>query len=116
MTITTTATSTAVTAAAGTFNEEDAGATVTGAGIPAGATLASVTSGAAATLSAAATTTGTPTVAFGGNRDAAYGFAGWSPETDTESEAYTVAAVNAGTVPPGRITNTTTPVQQRARG
>jgi hypothetical protein len=119
VTATTTATSTAITAPAGTFAEEDAGRAITGPGIPAGATLSAVTSDTAATLSAAATASATVTAAVGttgATAAAAYGFTGWSPETDTESETYSVAAVNAGTASPDRITNTTTAVQQRARG
>jgi hypothetical protein len=114
-TVTTTLSSTAITAPAGTFHEEDAGRTITGTGIPAGATLASVQSDAAATLSAAATAAGTVTAALGRAPASAYGFAGWSPETDAESETYTVAAANAGTVTPDRITNTSTAVRQRSR-
>lgn len=116
VTLTTTNASAAVTAAAGTFNEEDAGATVSGTGVPAGATLLSVTSDTAATLSANATATGSRSVTFGSNV-AAYGFVGWSPETDAESETYTVAANNAGTATPDKITNTTTAANaRRVRG
>lgn len=116
VTVTTTDASTALTAPAGTFNEEDAGRTIVGTGIPAGATLASVTSATAATLSAAATAAGSPTATIGGaGTGYRYGFLGWTPESDAESEAYTLASVNAGTVPPDRITNTTTPITRRAR-
>ncbi len=114
--VTTTLSSTAVTAAAGTFHvPEDVGRTITGAGIPAGATIAAVTSSTAATLSVAATAAGSPTVALGPGSGLGYGFRGWSPETDGESETYTVAANNAGTATPDRITNTTTAVTQRTR-
>ncbi|MDR3082851.1 MAG: hypothetical protein LBV60_18340 [Streptomyces sp.] len=116
ITVTTTNASTALTAAAGTFNEEDAGRTITGTGIPAGATLASVTSDTAATLSAAATAAGSVSAVLGRAQGTAYGFTGWSPETDAESETYTVAAVNAGTATPSRLTNTYTRAEQRARG
>lgn len=114
------ATSTPLTAPAATFNEEDAGRAIIGAGIPAGSTLAVVTSDTAATLSAAATAAGTVTASLGGGLETLltgqrYGFVGWSPETDAESEAYTVAANNAGVVPPDRITNATTAVARRAR-
>lgn len=117
----TTATSTAVTGPAGTFNEEDAGRSITGTGIPANATLASVTSSTAAVLSAAATAAGTITATVGATSTVqasgqAYGFIGWSPETDTESETYTLAAVNAGAVPPDRITNPYTGITHRTRG
>jgi hypothetical protein len=115
VTVTTTNASTAITAAPGTFHEEDAGRTITGTGIPAGATLATVTSDTAATLSAAATAAGSPSVTLGRAQGQAYGFAGWSPETDAESETYSVAANNAGTATPDRITNTTTRVEQRSR-
>jgi hypothetical protein len=112
----TTNSTTALTAAAGTFQEEDAGRTITGTGIQAGSTIASVTSDTAATLSAAATASGSPSVTLGRALPQAYGFTGWSPETDAESETYTVAAVNAGTATPDRITNTFTRAEQRARG
>lgn len=87
----TTATSTAITGPAGTFHEEDAGRTISGTGIPAGATIASVQSDTGATLSAAATATGTITATFGVAAAATYGFVGWSPESDAESETYSVA-------------------------
>lgn len=118
VTVTTTATSTAVTAAAGTFNEEDAGRLVTAAGVAAGTTLASVTSDTAAVLSAAAAATGSRSATVGSTAvdGLLYGFVGWSPESDAESESYSVAAVNAGTVTPDRITNPVTPVTQRSRG
>ncbi|HEX4811690.1 MAG TPA: hypothetical protein VFV66_02915 [Nonomuraea sp.] len=113
----TTNTSTAITAPAGSFHEEDAGRAVSGTGIPAGATIASVTSDTAATLSAAATATGTITATLGAAASGAYGFHGWSPETDAESETYTVAANNAGTATPDRLTNNVSAkTAQRARG
>lgn len=59
--VTTTNLSTGITAATATFETADVGATITGTGIPNGATIASVQSGTAATLSAAATATGTVT-------------------------------------------------------
>lgn len=115
-----TALSTNVTALAASFNEEDAGRPITGTGIPAGATLATVTSDTAGRLSVAATTAGTITATLGGGAvDAGllYGFLGWSPETDAESETYTVAAANAGTVTPDRVTSPISPKSaQRARG
>ncbi len=108
--------STRVTAPAGSFNEEDAGRAIVGAGIPAGSTVIAVTSDAAAVLSAAATAAGTVPASLGATQG--YGFVGWSPETDAESETYTVAAAGAGTATPDRITNTTTGVTalRRARG
>lgn len=112
-----TALSTNLTAAAGTFhNPEDAGRTIAGTGIPAGATVASVQSTAAARLSVAATAAGSPTVTLGRGAPASYGFEGWSPETDVESESYSVTATNAGTATPDRLTNTITAVSQRGRG
>jgi hypothetical protein len=119
VTVTTTALSTAITAPAGSLAEEDAGRTIAGAGIPAGTTLSAVTSDTAATLSAAATAGATVTATIGttgATAAGAYGFVGWSPETDAESETYSVAAANVGPASPDRITNTTTAVQQRARG
>lgn len=116
VTVTTTNASANITASAGTFQEEDAGRSITGTGIPAGATVQTVTSDTAATLSAAATASGSPSVTLGVAQPTAYGFSGWSPETDAESETYTVAAVNAGTATPDRLMNTYTRVEQRARG
>ena len=115
-TVSTTLGSAAITGAANTFNEEDAGRGISGTGIPAGATLASVTSDTAATLSANATATGSTSVTLAVAPGINYGFHGWSPETDAESETYTVAANNAGTATPDRITNTFTAVSQRSRG
>ncbi len=114
-------TSTPLTAPAGSFVEEDAGRLIVGTGIPTGTTLAAVLSDTAARLSAAATASGTVTASLGSGltslQDAqGYGFQGWSPETDAESESYTVAANNAGTATPDRITNTYTAVSQRGRG
>lgn len=113
-----TALSTNVTAPAGSFNEEDAGRPVAATGVPAGATLATIVSDTAARLSVAATVAGSPVATLGQNYAGGYGFEGWSPETDAESETYTLAAVNAGAVTPDRITDTTTGVGslQRARG
>ena len=115
----TTSAAAAITGPAASFNEEDAGRLITGTGIPAGATILSVTSDVAATLSANATATGSITATITGTTDDAgqrYGFIGWSPETDAESEKYTLAATNAGAVPPDRLTNSTTPITQRSRG
>ena len=116
-TVTTTNTSTAITGAAGTFNEEDAGRSIAATGIPAGATLASVTSDTAATLSAAATAAGSvsATIGAGTQSGLTYGFLGWSPESDAESETYSIAG-GAGATAPDRLTNSYTPVSQRSRG
>ena len=115
VTVTTTADSADVTAPSGSFNEEDAGRPIVGTGIPAGTTLATVTSGTAATLSEDATASGSVSATLGA-AGGGYGFTGWSPETDTESETYTLAAVNAGSTPPDRLANTYTSVSQRSRG
>lgn len=116
ITATTTASSTAITGPAGTYRTSDVGRTITRAGIPAGATITAVTSDTAATLSAAATTAATSTATLGAQTPTAMGIVGWSPETDTEANAYTVAANNALVVPPDRITNPYTAVTQRGRG
>lgn len=118
VTIGTTSGSAAITGSAGTFGQSDVGRTVTRAGIPAGTTIASVQSGTAATLSANATTTATSAAVLGDKvaNPQGLGFFGWSPETEAEANSYSVAAVNAGTVPPDRIPNITTPIQLRYRG
>jgi hypothetical protein len=121
VTVTKTAASAAITGAAGTFSKSDVGRAISGTGIPAGATLAAVTSDTAATLSANATATGSGAATIGaathGAATSGYGFTGWSPESDTESQAYTVAANNAGTASPDRITNPyTAAASQRGRG
>ena len=122
ITATTTSGATSLTAAAGTFNEEDAGRVITAAsGIPASTTIAVVTNDTTATLSQNASASGSRTCTVGSQAtfDAdgvRYGFRGWSPESDSESEAYTVAANNAGTpVDPARFTDPNTPITRRAR-
>lgn len=121
-TVNTTSASAAITAAAGTFHPGDAGRPISGTGIPASATILSVTSATAATLSANATATGSPTATIGVPSGVVapqgYGFHGWSPESNTEAAAYSVAAANANTVTPDRITNNYTSVSalQRGRG
>ncbi len=112
----TTSGSAAITAPGGSFHEEDAGRTISGSGIPAGATIQAVTSDTAATLSANATATGTITATLGAIAGSAYGFVGWSPESDAESESYSVTAVNAGVTPPDRLTSPNQERQQRSRG
>jgi hypothetical protein len=106
--LTKTSGSAAVTAAAGTFSSEDVGRAVTGAGVPAGTTILSVQSGTAATLSANASATNTAAATLGDAAPAAAGYRGWSPESTVEAATYTVAAVNAGTNAPGRVTDTVT--------
>ncbi len=114
-TIGTTNASAAITGAAGTFHEEDAGRAITGTGIPASTTILSVQSDTAATLSANANATGSPTATFAGAAGTSYGFVGWSPETDAESETYSIAG-GASASSPDRLTNAITQVAQRARG
>lgn len=115
VTVTTTASSTALTAPAGTFDEEDAGATIVGTGIPAGDTLASVTSDTAATLAVAATAGGTPVVTIGGDHDGLRsGFWGWCPESDAESETYSITG-GASADAPGNIKVPNVAVERRSR-
>lgn len=115
--VTTTSGSAAITASAGTFSQEDVGRTITGTGIPAGATVSAVTSGTAATLSANATASGTVTATLGNAVPANAGYAGWSPETATEAADYTEAAEDAGTAAPDRPGNSYTETDtRRARG
>jgi len=79
------------------FTRADVGQPITGTGLPAGATIAAVASGTAATLSTPATSSGTSTAQLGGPQSAqAYGFIGWSPETEAEADSYTIAGINAG--------------------
>ena len=119
VTVTKTSASTAVTGAAGTFSKRDVGRAISGTGIAAGTTLAAVASDTAATLSANATASGANAATIGSGSQqvadgVAYGFVGWSPESDAESQVYTVTS--GGTSEPSRITNTYTPFGQRSRG
>ena len=67
LSISTTNTSTTVTAAAGTFNQGDVGLTIAATGIPGSTTIVSVApDGASVVISAAATATGTPTATLSG--------------------------------------------------
>jgi len=115
VTITKTSGQAAVSAPAGTFAEGDVGSTITGAGIPAGSTIEAVDSDTAATLSTNATATAVGSADIGGGDPTSFGFRGWSPESDAEAAAYTVAAVNAGVVPPEHMTSSTVAVTQRSR-
>lgn len=115
-TVTTTSASANITGAAGTFHEEDAGRAISGTGIPASTTISSVTSDTAVVMSANASASGSPTATLGVAAGSSYGFTGWSPETDAESETYSVAAVNAGATTPDRLSNPYTSITQRARG
>lgn len=63
--VTTTNASTAITSTNANFTSNDVGDTITGTGIPGGATITAVTSATAATLSAAATASGTVTATIG---------------------------------------------------
>lgn len=114
--LTKTSGSAAVTAAAGTFGQEDVGRSVTGTGVAASTTILSVASGTAATLSANATATNTAAATLGTAVGSAAGYRGWSPETATEAASYTVSAVNAGTAYPNKVTDTVTAFAQRERG
>lgn len=118
--VTKTSGSAAVTAPAGSFTEEDAGRPISGTGIAASTTILSVQSDTAATLSANATATNAVSATVGTSAIAGgvtYGFVGWSPETDAESETYTLAAANLGTATPDRLTNGyTSASQHRSRG
>lgn len=115
-TVTTTSSSAALTAAAGTFSKEDVGRSITGTGIPAATTVSAVASDTAATLSANATASGSITASIGVALYVNAGYSGWSPETAVESATYTVTANNAGTATPDKKTDTATRSQQRARG
>jgi len=98
------------------FNKEDVGRPITGTGIPAGATLLSVTSATVATLSANATATGTVSVVLGasGAVQVGYGFTGWSPETEAESLTYSIAG-GGGATAPSVMTDSVTQVTYRNR-
>lgn len=110
----TTNSSTALTGAAGTFNKGDVGRKVTGTGVPANATITAVASGTAATLSAAATATGTISLTFvrDNGTDAGYGYFGWSPESDAEAAVYTTTGSQSS---PDRLANATTRIDMRNR-
>lgn len=118
--LTKTSASTAVTGPAGTFLKLDVGRSITGTGVPAGTTIAAVASDTAATLSAAATATNTAAAVIGGvgSMDATTrqaGFFGWSPESDAEANTYSVAATNAGSITPDRMTDNSTPFGSKRR-
>ena len=120
VTVTKTNSSSTITGVAGTFSTKDVGRPIVGTGIPAAAILTVVASDTAATLSAAATASSTDPAVIGSAAtyvadSLAYGFVGWSPETELESLTYTVAAFNAGAVPPG-VADNHSPLVQRSRG
>lgn len=111
--LTTTASSTAVTAPAGTFNDpDDVDVTVSATGVPAGTTIASVQSDTAATLSAAATAAGTVTATLGAELASETGFTGWVPVTGAQQNDWTVASANAGVTPPEHLADANTRVTQ----
>lgn len=86
-----------LTAPAGAFDAGDVGRTITGTGIPAGRTVATVAAnGATATMSGNASATGTVTVTLGAASPSTLGFQGWSPETSAEAGVLTVGSRNAG--------------------
>jgi hypothetical protein len=112
--------SSTITGAAGTFSAKDLGRPITGTGIAAAATLTVISTDAAATISPAATATGTDPAVIGSATtmfadSLGNGYLGWSPETEAESLTYSVTAFNANAVPPGP-TDSHTAVVQRARG
>lgn len=111
----TTDTTTALTGDPGSFEAGDVGRAITGTGIPADTTIATVTDDQNADLSQAATATGTITATLGAGAFADYGFVGWAPETTDEADNYTVTAVNAGDPVPGAITDPTTQREWRHR-
>lgn len=111
----TTSTDATITGSAGTFREEDVGRAITATGIPASTTILSVTSDTSAELSANATATATVTATLGGDAASAYGFYGWSPETDAESETYTLLAKGGGATSPDQLADAVTGVAQRTR-
>lgn len=112
-TVDTTNTDATITFDSGTINEEDVGATISGTGIPAGTTIASLTNATTAEMSANATADGTNVSATIRPVAANYGFHGWSPETDAESETYSVTATHANQ--PSILDDDVTPVEQRSR-
>lgn len=104
----TTSASAAITGPAGSFSQGDVGASVSGTGVPAGATIASVQSATAATLSAAATATGTVTLTVGPQLASSTGFTGWHADTVTQETSDTVTSENAGVTDPSRLADAAT--------
>lgn len=98
----------ALTAPANSFNSGDVGASVSGTGVPAGATIASVASGTSAQLSANATATGTVVLTVGPQLASSTGFIGWHSSTAAQETVNTVASKNAGVVDPARLTDSNT--------
>lgn len=110
--VVTTSGSTALTAPASSFTSADVGAPISGTGIPAGATLAAVASGTAATLSVNASASGTVTATVGPQLASLNGFTGWIPEALSRATDYTFASQAAGTVTQDRLSDSVTPVTQ----
>lgn len=105
----------AITFPSGKIVASDIGRPVSGTGIPANATIATVTSATAGTLSANATATGSVTATLGTNSTTAagYGFFGWQVETDAESAVYPLPTAGAGA--PSILSDSVTRVAQRYR-
>lgn len=104
----TTNASNAITFAANAMVVADIGRSVSGPGIPAGATLATRPTTTTGTLSAPATATGSVQVTLGVDDTA--GFVGWSPEAAAERDVYKVTGTQAA---PSRITSPTQRKTQR---
>lgn len=116
VTLGTTSGSNAITFSSNVITVNDVGRPVSGAGIPAGTTIATRTNATTGTLSANATATGSPSCVLANGLAAAtnQGFFGWSPETDAEAAVYTVAN-GAGASAPSVLTDSVTRVGQRNR-
>jgi hypothetical protein len=108
----TTSGSAALTGPANTYSQRDVGAPISGTGIPANATILSVTSGTAATSSINSTATGTITLTIGPRSVNSAGFLGWKPETDARAADYTFASAAAGTAPLDRLGDNITRTSQ----
>jgi hypothetical protein len=109
----TTSGSKSVTGPSGSFNNpDDVDVVVTATGVPAGATLASVESDTAATLSVNATATGTVTATLGAELASETGFTGWVPTTAAQQADWTVASANSGVTPPEHLADGNTRVTQ----
>ncbi len=112
----TTNASTAITFPSGALTSIDVGRPVSGTGIPAGATIATVSSATAGTLSANATATGTVTATLGtsASTPSGVGFTGWSPETAAEALTQSIPG-GAGASDPARLADAVTRTNQRNR-
>ena len=112
----TTNTSTALTWPSGAITAIDVGRPISGTGIPAGATIATVTNATSGTLSAAATATGSITATIGANANTptGVGFTGWSPETAAEALTQSIPG-GAGASDPARLSDAVTRVTHRNR-